>query len=79
MIGLSRGYDQLVLRGSTGTRSFVALYLKEDKSMAAGAINRLGDFMIAKRLTAERIPVDPVALTDDTVPLQSLVPKPVTS
>jgi 3-phenylpropionate/trans-cinnamate dioxygenase ferredoxin reductase subunit len=72
MTGLSQGYDQLVLRGSMGNKSFTAFYLKEGKLIACDAVNRAQEFMIAKRMVAACKTFDPVALADESVPLKTL-------
>ncbi|MBD8561842.1 FAD-dependent oxidoreductase [Pseudomonas fluorescens] len=74
MVGLSQGYDQLVMRGSPESRAFAAFYLKDGRMLAADTVNRPQDFMLAKRFVAERIVVDPFSLMDESVPLKSLLP-----
>jgi 3-phenylpropionate/trans-cinnamate dioxygenase ferredoxin reductase subunit len=74
MVGLSQGYDQLVLRGSPELRSFSAFYLKGDRMLAADTISRPQEFMISKRLVGERVPVDAARLADDSIPFKSLLP-----
>lgn len=74
MVGLYQGYDQLVLRGSTEDNSFSAFYLKEGRMLAADTVNRPAEFMLAKRLITEDIPVDPQRLADDSQPLKELLP-----
>ena len=73
-VGLSLGHDQIVLRGSTEKRAFAAFYLKGDRVVGADTISRPQEFMIARRLVAERISVDPALLADDTVNLKTLLP-----
>jgi NADPH-dependent 2,4-dienoyl-CoA reductase/sulfur reductase-like enzyme len=59
MVGLSQGYEQLVLRGSPDAGSFCAFYLKGRRVLAVDTVNRVPDFMVAKRLVGERIEVEP--------------------
>ncbi len=79
MVGLSQGFDSIVLRGSMAARSFVAFYFQGDRLIAADAVNRPADFMIAKRLVGSA-PADvrqfTQALADEGVPLKSLLPPP---
>ena len=66
--GLSRGYDQVVLRGDYEEgRSFVAWYLKDGKLIAADCINRMKEFMAAKKLVQSGSVVDPTRLSDDSI------------
>ncbi|VWX61877.1 Putidaredoxin reductase CamA [Burkholderiales bacterium 8X] len=76
MVGLSRGYDRLVLRGSMAGRSFAAFYLKDGRVVAADMVNRPKDFMLAKRIVAGRMHADESALADESFDLKSLAPAP---
>lgn len=76
MVGLSQGYDQLVLRGNMERRAFCAFYLKEGRLLAVDTVSQPQDFMVARRLIAESIPVTAAQLADDTLPLKSLLPAP---
>ena len=73
MVGLSDGYEELVIRGKPETPSFIAFYLKDGVIIAADSVNRFGDFMAAKRLVGERVKIAPSRLADDSVPLKSLL------
>ncbi len=74
MVGLSQGYDQLVLRGKPDNRSFAAFYLKQGRVISVDVVNRPPDFMMAKRFVADGLAVDPVRLADESIPLKSLLP-----
>ena len=76
MVGLSQGHDRLVLRGSIEQRSFSAFYLKGNRVLAVDTVNRVPEFMWAKRLVGEQVAVDADRLADDGVPLKSLLPNP---
>lgn len=76
MIGLSEGFERLVLRGDPQTDSFSAFYLKNGKVLAADTVNRPQDFIAAKRLVAEGIAVTAEQLADDSKPLKELLPTP---
>ncbi len=73
MVGLSEGYDEVVLRGGTDGTSFIAFYLKEGRVLSADAVNRLGEFMVAKRLVASRRSIAAADLADESRPLKELV------
>ncbi len=73
MVGLNGGYDQLVLRGDPSKgRSFTAFYLREGALIAADCVNRPAEFMLSKKLIAERRKIDPAALADETRPFKEL-------
>ncbi len=77
MVGLSAGFDKLVLRGDPARqRSFAAFYLRDGHLIAADTVSRPQDFMLAKKLVASRAPLDPAVLADESVPLKSLLPAP---
>ncbi|MEU1518426.1 FAD-dependent oxidoreductase [Streptomyces sp. NPDC005811] len=72
--GLSTGYDDVVIRGTTGTgRSFAAFYLKEGRVRAADVVCSPRDFTAARKLVAARAQVAPEALRDLSVPLKQLL------
>lgn len=73
MVGLSDGYEELVIRGKTAASSFIAFYLKEGRVIAADSVNRPGDFMAAKKLVGERMKIAPARLADESIPLKSLM------
>ena len=76
MVGLSEGFERLVLRGEPASDSFSAFYLKDGKLLAADTVNRPQDFIAAKRLVAEGIAVTAEQLADDSRPLKELLPTP---
>lgn len=76
MVGLSEGFERLVLRGDPLTDSFSAFYLRDGKVLAADTVNRPQDFIAAKRLVAEGIAVTAEQLADDSRPLKELLPTP---
>lgn len=73
MVGLSEGYDQFVVRGDMNSESFGVFYLKEGVVISADLVSAARDFMIAKRLVAERVKASPQALANPSVPLKSLL------
>ena len=72
MVGLSDGYEEVVLRGDPESESFMAIYLKNGEVIAADAVNRIADFMTAKRLVAESKVIPRHALADESEPLKAI-------
>lgn len=74
MVGLSQGYDRLVIRGDPSTRTFIAFYLRDRRLLAADAVNASAAFMLVKRMISN-LPVveDCDALADPSAPLQTLL------
>src|SRR3546814_6342464 len=64
MVGLSQGFDQLIIRGDINGESFSAFYLQDGVVISADAVNRPQEFMIAKKLVAERIRAPATQLAD---------------
>ncbi|WPN45129.1 NAD(P)/FAD-dependent oxidoreductase [Pseudomonas sp. P8_241] len=79
MVGLSSGYDQLVIRGSMSDESFIAFYLAKGTIISADAVNRPQDFLFAKKLVAQRSRLSPEQLADMDTPLKSLLTLPPVS
>ena len=73
MVGLSQGYDRVVIRGSMEADSFAAFYLKDGVVIAVDAVNRPQDFMVGKKMVAARLKAEPATLADESVVLKSLV------
>ncbi|MEJ0048307.1 MAG: FAD-dependent oxidoreductase [Rhodospirillales bacterium] len=72
-VGLSDGHDQVVLRGSMEARSFLVFYLRAGVLIAADAVNKPGEFMVAKRLVAAQARADVGVLADPAAPLKGLL------
>ncbi len=73
MVGLSQGYDKVVIRGSMEANNFSAFYLKDGVVISVDCVNRPQDFMIGKKLVAGKVKVDPAVLADESVVLKTLV------
>lgn len=70
--GLSRGYDDVVIRGNPADRSFSCLYLRDGHLIAVDAINAPRDFVQAKPLIAEKAPLKAEQLADAETALKDL-------
>jgi 3-phenylpropionate/trans-cinnamate dioxygenase ferredoxin reductase subunit len=73
MVGLSHGYDQLVVRGDLQKPAFSAYYFQHGRLIAVDSINRIPDHMLAKRLLDHRLSPTPEQLADPAFDLQSLL------
>jgi 3-phenylpropionate/trans-cinnamate dioxygenase ferredoxin reductase subunit len=72
-VGLSEGHDQVVLRGSMEARSFLVFYLRQGVLIAADAVNKPGEFLMAKRLVGAGARPDVAVLADVGRALRELV------
>jgi 3-phenylpropionate/trans-cinnamate dioxygenase ferredoxin reductase subunit len=73
MVGLSQGYDRVIVRGQPDSRSFIALYQRQGVVIAADAVSRPAEFMQARKLVAGRVSADPGRLADESLPLKELL------
>jgi 3-phenylpropionate/trans-cinnamate dioxygenase ferredoxin reductase subunit len=74
MVGINQGYDRVVIRGNMAEDSFSAFYLKDGIIIAVDTVNRPKDFMIGKKLVAERVAADADVLRDESIELKTLLP-----
>ena len=71
-VGLSTGFDDLVLRGDPLTRSFSLVYLKQGRVIALDCVNMVKDYVQGRALVVQRLTPDRAALADPATPLKSL-------
>jgi len=69
-VGLSIGYDAVVVRGDPAVRSFSVVYLRGGRVIALDCVNAVKDYVQGKALVVEGRVVDPTVLTDVDVPLK---------
>jgi 3-phenylpropionate/trans-cinnamate dioxygenase ferredoxin reductase subunit len=70
IVGLSKGHDRMVLRGDPAGSSFSVCYLRKHELLSLEAVNHSKDYMAARKLIQERVPLDPVRLADVSIPLK---------
>ena len=70
IVGLSQGYDEVVLRGAPTSRSFSACYLREGELIAVDSVNAPKDQMAARKLVAARARPDRAKLAEPSVALK---------
>jgi 3-phenylpropionate/trans-cinnamate dioxygenase ferredoxin reductase subunit len=71
--GLSQGYDNVVKRPPRNPEGFVAFYVKDNVVLAVDCVNAVSEFNAAKKLVADKTPVDLKALADPAVDLKTLL------
>ncbi len=71
MVGLSRGYDDFVLRGDMAAKKFSICYFKGERLIALDSVNSVADHMAAKRLLAEDTDITKAQCSDSGVPLKA--------
>jgi 3-phenylpropionate/trans-cinnamate dioxygenase ferredoxin reductase subunit len=76
MVGLSRGYDQVVTRGDLAKPAFSAFYFRAGRLLAVDSLNRISDHMQSKRLLDHGISPTPAQAADPQFELPSLLQGP---
>jgi 3-phenylpropionate/trans-cinnamate dioxygenase ferredoxin reductase subunit len=73
MVGFSADGDTQIVRGDMAANAFAVFYLKDNKVVAADAVNSPKEFMICKQLIGK--PVDAAVLADPDSDLKVLLAK----
>jgi len=73
MVGLSRGYDQVVTRGDLDKPAYSAFYFRAGRLLAVDSLNRVSDHMQAKKLLDAGLSPTPEQATDPQFELVSLL------
>ncbi len=72
--GLSLGYDQISIRGDKlAGRSFAAFYFKDGQLISVDCVNRPQEFMLSKKIIAEKLSIMPAQLADETIEIKELM------
>lgn len=71
-VGISAGYDSMVLRGDPDTRSFSVVYLKAGKVIALDCVNATKDYVQGRLFVTEGLSPTAEQLADTNVPLKEL-------
>ncbi len=70
IVGISAGYDSVILRGAPAARAFSVCYLRAGELIAIDSVNCPRDQMAARKLIAARARPDPAKLADPAVALK---------
>lgn len=73
MAGLSRGYDDFIMRGDMAAEKFSVCYFKANRLIAVDSVNSVADHMAAKRLLAAGTKVTKAQCAEADVPLKNLL------
>lgn len=72
MVGIAKGYDKVVERGSREEKAFSLFYFRGGQLLAVDSVNRPGDHMQARRLLNEGTSVTPEQAADVDLNLKEL-------
>jgi|HubBroStandDraft_1064217.scaffolds.fasta_scaffold01871_9 3-phenylpropionate/trans-cinnamate dioxygenase ferredoxin reductase subunit len=70
IVGISAGYDAVVVRGTPAARAFSVCYLRDGELIAIDSVNAPRDQMAARKLIAARARPDPGKLADPAIALK---------
>ena len=73
IVGFSDDHDELVIRGSIEEDNFMLFFLKEGKLIAVNAVNNPKEFLICKKLVANRQKISSDAISNQSVDLKELL------
>jgi 3-phenylpropionate/trans-cinnamate dioxygenase ferredoxin reductase subunit len=71
-VGLSRGHDEVVVRGDPATGSFSVIYTRGGAVIALDCVNASRDFVQGRALVMAGTVADPAMLAEPAVALKSL-------
>ena len=73
IVGLSGSHDEIVTRGSLKKGSFTLFYLKKGELIAADSVNNSNEFLISKKLVANKLKISSDILSNQSVDLKDLL------
>ena len=73
IVGLSGDHDETVVRGSIEEGTFMLFYLKEGELIATDSVNNPKDFLISKKLVANKLKISSDVLCDQSADLKNLL------
>lgn len=73
MVGLSDGHDRIVVRGSLEYPDFSVFYLRDKQVLAVDTVNRPLEFNLSKQIITDQLPINPILLADESVPLKEII------
>ena len=71
MVGLTAGYDQVVMRGDPAQKAFSAFCYREGRLVGIESVNRAGDHMFGRRLLGMDRSLAPEHAADESFDLKS--------
>jgi len=74
-VGLLRDYDDIVVRGDPGSRSFSLIYLRGGRVIALDCVNATRDYVQGRALVNGAVACQTADLGDSSRPLKALLPQ----
>ena len=73
IVGLSGDHDEIVTRGSMAERNFMLFFLKKGELIAINSVNNPKEFLISKKLVANKLKISSDVLCDQSTDLKNLL------
>ena len=73
LVGISGKHDEVIMRGSESEKKFLLFYLKNSELIAVNAINSSKEFLICRKLVANKVKISSDAIRDQSVNLNDLL------
>ena len=70
--GLAREGDRIVLRGDPAARKFAVFHLRDGAVAAVESVNAPAEYLVGRKLIADRAHVAPERLADISIPMKSI-------
>ena len=73
IVGLSGDHDMVTMRGNTNDAKFMLFYTKDEELIAVDAINNPKEFLISRKLVANKVKIKPKVISDLNTNLNDLI------
>ena len=73
IVGLSGDHDLVTMRGNTNDAKFMLFYTKDEELIAVDAINNPKEFLISRKLVANKVKIKPNVISDLNTNLNDLI------
>ena len=73
IVGLSGDHDVVTMRGNTNDAKFMLFYTKDEELIAVDAINNPKEFLISRKLVANKVKIKPNVISDLNTNLNDLI------
>ena len=73
LVGISGEHDETIMRGSESEQKFLLFYLKNSELIAVNAINSSKEFLICRKLVANKVKISSDVIRDQSVNLNNLL------
>ena len=73
IVGLSGEHDKVIMRGDMSEAKFMLFYTKDEKLIAVDAVNNSKEFLICKKLVANKVTIKPDEISNPATNLNDLI------